>query len=119
MYREQRHIIKFLHIKGLKLGEIAQELSGTYDPDAHTPPSIKYWLHQIMLGRTDLRTQRAGGWPPLDDIDAEMLSFLRKYPFTSVRMTAESLEIPVSTFYSHLVEKIGLQNLFLRWIPIR
>jgi hypothetical protein len=45
MYLEQRNIIKFLRIKGLKLGEIAQEVSSAYDPDAHTPPSIKYWLH--------------------------------------------------------------------------
>jgi hypothetical protein len=58
---EQRNIIKFLRNKGLKLLEIAQELSSAYDPDAHTPPSIKYWFHQIKLGRTHLRTQHAGG----------------------------------------------------------
>jgi hypothetical protein len=61
MSLERRHIIKFLHIKGLKLGEIAQELSSAYDSNAYTSPSIKYWLHQIKLGRTDLRTQHGGG----------------------------------------------------------
>jgi hypothetical protein len=39
---EQRRIIKFLPIKGLKLGEIANEHSSTYGPDAYIPPSIKY-----------------------------------------------------------------------------
>jgi hypothetical protein len=34
-----------------------------------------------------------------------------------VRTTAESLEIPVSIIYSHLVEKIGRQNFLLRWVP--
>jgi DNA-binding transcriptional MerR regulator len=106
---EQRHIIKFLRIKGLKLGEIAKELSNAHGPDAHTRPSIKYWLHQIKIGRTDLRTQHAGGRPPLDDIDADILSFFRKYPFSSVQTIAESLEISASTTYSHLVEKNGLK----------
>jgi hypothetical protein len=50
-----------LRIIGLKLGEIAKELSSGYGPDGHTPPSRKYWLHQIMLGRTDLRMQHLGG----------------------------------------------------------
>jgi transposase len=85
---EKRHIIKFLRIKGLKLGEIAKELSSAYDPEMYTPPSIKYWLHQIKHGRTDLRRQQAGGRPRLDNIDAEILLLLRKYPCVSVRTVA-------------------------------
>jgi hypothetical protein len=114
---EQRHIIKFLHIKGLKLAEITKELSRVYGPDAHTPPSMKYWLYQIKPGRTDLRTQHAGGRLTLDNIDATFLSLLRKYPFCSVRTIAESLEIPASAIYSHLVEKIGLKICSLREVP--
>jgi DNA-binding Lrp family transcriptional regulator len=57
----------------------------------------------------DLRTQYAGGRPPLDDINAEILSLLQKYPFSSMRTIAESLEMPVSTIHSHLVEKIDLK----------
>jgi hypothetical protein len=91
MELEQRHIIKFVHIKGLKLGGIAQELSSAYGPDLYTPPSIQYWLHEIKLGRTDLGTQHAGGRPALNDIDAEILSLLRKYPFSLVRTIADSL----------------------------
>jgi hypothetical protein len=79
---ERHHIIKFLGIKSLKLGEIAKELLSVYGPDAYTPPSRKYWLRQVKVGRTDLRTQHAGGRRPLDDIDIEIRSFLRKYPFS-------------------------------------
>jgi hypothetical protein len=70
----------------------------------------KYWLHQVNLGRTDLRAQYAGGRPPLDDLDAEILSFLRRYPFSSVRTIANSREIPASTIYSHLALN------FLSWL---
>jgi hypothetical protein len=72
---EQCHFIKFLGMKGLKLGQIVKELSSTYGPDAYTPPSIKYWLHQIKLGRITLRTQHAGGRLPLDNTDAQFLLF--------------------------------------------
>jgi hypothetical protein len=114
---EQGHIIKLLRIKGFKLGEIAKELSSAYDSYAYTPPSMKYRLHEIKFGRTDLRTQHAGGRLPLDDIDAEILSLLRKYPFSSVWMVAESLKIPVSVIDSHLVEKSDCQNFTSRGSP--
>jgi hypothetical protein len=34
-----------------------------------------------------------------------------------VRTIAESLNIPDSTIYTHLVEKIGLKIVSIRWIP--
>jgi hypothetical protein len=114
---EKRCIIKFLHLKGLKLGDIVVELSILYGEDAYTGSSIQYWLHQLKLGRTDLTTQHVGGRPYLDDTDAEILSVLGISPFSSVRTIAGSLGIPASTVYLHLVEKIGFNNYFLRWVP--
>jgi hypothetical protein len=114
---EQRCIINFRHLKGLKLGDIVVEHSTLYEEDAYTRPSIKYGLHQLNLGRTDLTTQRVGGIPYLDDTDAEILSLLRISPFSSVRTIADSLSIPASTVYLPLVEKIGFKNYFLRWVP--
>jgi hypothetical protein len=63
MEAEQRYIIKFLHLKGLKLGDVVVERSNPYGEDAYTRPSIKYWIHQLKLGRTDLMTQQVGGRP--------------------------------------------------------
>jgi hypothetical protein len=114
---EQRCIIKFLHLKSLKLGYIVVELSTRYAEDAYTRSSIKYWLHQLKLERTDLTTQHVGGRLYLDDTDAEIRSVLRISPFCSVRTIADSLGIPASTVYLHLVEKIGFKNNFLRWVP--
>jgi hypothetical protein len=76
MELEHRCIIKFPHLKSLKLGDIVVDLSTLYGEDAYTRPSIKYWLHQFKLGRTDLTTQHVGGRPYLDDTDAETLSVL-------------------------------------------
>jgi hypothetical protein len=101
MELEQHHIIKFLHLTDLKLGDIVVELSSLSGKDAHTRSSIKYWLHQLRLGRIDLTTQHAGGRPPLDDIDTELLSVLSPSPFSWVRTIADSLGIPESTGYWH------------------
>jgi hypothetical protein len=68
---EQRHIIKFLHLKGLKLGDIALDLSSLYGGDAYSRSSIEYWLHQLRLGRKYLMTQRVSGRPPVDDTDTD------------------------------------------------
>jgi hypothetical protein len=58
MKLEQRHVIKFLHAKGLKLEKIASELSNADGADAYAPPTIKYSLHQIKLRKTDIQTYR-------------------------------------------------------------
>jgi hypothetical protein len=42
---EQRCIIKFLNLKGLKLEDIVVELFTLYGEDAYTRLSIKYWLY--------------------------------------------------------------------------
>jgi hypothetical protein len=60
---EQRHVIQFLSRKGLKLDWIAAELSGTHGQDASERASITYWLHQLKLGRTGLKTRHVGGDP--------------------------------------------------------
>jgi hypothetical protein len=71
---EQSHVIQSLSRKGLKLDSIAAELSGMYGQEISERASIKYWLHQLKLGRTDLKTLHVGGRPTLDDIDAESFS---------------------------------------------
>jgi hypothetical protein len=113
MELEQRHIIKFMHLKGLKLDDLVAELSDMYGQDAYAKPSIKYWLHQFRLGRKNLTTQHIDGRPTLDDTDVEILSILRRCSLSSVRTIADSLGIPVSMGYFHLVEKIGFKNYLL------
>jgi hypothetical protein len=82
MELEQRHIIKFLHHKGLKLDNVVTELPDMYGQDACAKLSIKYWFHQLRLGRKDLTTQLLGGRTTFDDTNAEILSILRRSPFS-------------------------------------
>jgi hypothetical protein len=45
MKLKDRHLIEFLHVKGLKVDEIATELSNIYGRDVYSPPNIKYWRY--------------------------------------------------------------------------
>jgi hypothetical protein len=115
MELEQRDIIKFLHLKGLELQETAPELSSAYSQDASARPSIDYHLHQIKLTRTRLQAQHVGGRPPLDDVDTEISSLIREFPFPSVRTITDSQSIPACPIYSHLVQRIGPKT-FPTWL---
>jgi hypothetical protein len=106
-----------LHIKAIKPQEIATELSIAYGQNAYERRSIKYSLHRVKLSRSDLQRRHTGGRPPLDDVDAEILSFLRKLLFSSVPTTDDSLNVAVSTIDSRLVKTIGLEIVLLYWAP--
>jgi hypothetical protein len=101
----------------LKLDSVPAELSGTYRQDADEPASIKYWLHQLKLGRIDLKTLHVRRRPPVDDIDAEIFSLLGKYPFASLQVIAEALAVSTSTVYSRLIERMGFKHDLLQWTP--
>jgi hypothetical protein len=77
-----------------------------YGQDAYAKSSIKYGLHQLRVGRPDLA-----------NTDAEILAILRRSSFSSVQIIADSLGIPASPVYFHLVEKIGFKKYLLRWVP--
>jgi hypothetical protein len=76
MVLEQRHVVKFLHLKDLKLCKITTELSSAYGQDADTSPSIKEWIYQVRLERMDDQAQHVGERPTSDNLDTENLAFL-------------------------------------------
>jgi hypothetical protein len=59
-----------------------------YNDDVYVPPSIKYWLHQIKLARTNLQTQYVRGRPLLDDVDAEMVLTDKRLAFEMANLTS-------------------------------
>jgi len=114
---EQRYVIKFLRTKGLKLPAIVQELSNTYGADAYPETDVKYWIHELKLGREDLHDQGGPGRPPLDDVDAKILALLQKEPYSSVRTLSESLRYPPTTVYRHLTDALQMKSRHFKWVP--
>jgi hypothetical protein len=59
---EQRVIIKFLRFKGMKLVYIHHELIQVFGEEVYALPRVRYWIHQLKIGRTimtdDVRPER-------------------------------------------------------------
>jgi hypothetical protein len=106
MELERRLVIKFLHVKGIRLGNIVTELSDMSGRYVHAKPSIKYWPHQLRLGRKDLTIHHLSGRPTLDDTDAEISSMFRISPFSAPRSASAGIQT-LSEKVSALKPEIG------------
>ena len=80
---EQRTVIFFSKRKGFKLSQIKQELDDVYHQDALNINTIKYWVHQFKLGRSEITSIQSPGRPVLDFIDSKILAALEMEPFHS------------------------------------
>jgi hypothetical protein len=58
---EQRHVVSYLHRKGMKLPAIVVELAAIYYEDALDENRVKYWLHEIKLHRSDPSDRPSSG----------------------------------------------------------
>ena len=113
---EQRAVIFFLKRKGFKLSQIKQELDDVYHQDALDINTIKYWVHQFKLGRSEITNIQSPGRPVLDFIDSKILAALEMEPFHSTYTLSETLSIPRSTINDHL-NKLGFHYYNLRVVP--
>jgi hypothetical protein len=51
---EQRYVIKCLYAMKVGLHQIVAQLTSTDGEHADAKGSVKYWIHQVRLGRTDM-----------------------------------------------------------------
>jgi hypothetical protein len=71
---------------------------------------MKHSSLRIRFGRTDLQVQRVGGRPLPDDVDTEIWSILRRFPFSSAPATADAISIPTSTIHWSIREWMAPQR---------
>lgn len=113
---EQRSVIFYYRRKGKSLNQIKTKLDNVYGDKSLNINTIKYWIRQFKLGRYDPIDQCNGGKPPLDFIDAKIMSALDKEPFHSTYTLSETVDIPRTTIIDHL-NKMGFKNYCLRVVP--
>jgi hypothetical protein len=71
----------------------------------------------MRLGRQELHSLIGTGRPPLDDLDAKMLTILNKFLFELTRSIAETLCVADLIVLLHLYESIGFRWFYLHWVP--
>ena len=95
---EQRCVIYFLFLKKFKGKQIHAELVDVYGPNAYSYESVKYWVKQFKLGRTNL-----------NDEDND--------PYISSKQICKKLQITHNTVIKILTENLGREYRHLRWVP--
>jgi hypothetical protein len=117
MEYDQRMIIKFLWNDGLDVHDIADKLQTQFIENIYQLQTIRFWITDARIGRQDLHDEIRTGRPPLDDLDAKILTILNKYPFESARLISETLCIVYSTILLHSHDSIGFKSFHLYWVP--
>jgi transposase len=114
---EQRAVVRFLTLKGLKSGQIVAELKTVYGPDALALATVKKWSKRFREGRTDLSDNPRSRRPLTHDLAEVIRSVLRERPFTSCKVLCRYFRITQATRLHILHNDLGLKKCQLRWVP--
>jgi hypothetical protein len=114
---EQRAVIRFFILKGIKAKEIRAELESVYGSEALALSTMKKWRKCFQEGRTDLIDDRRPGRPVTHDLAEAIQSILAERPFLSCKVLCWHPRIGKATCLPILHNDLGLTKFHLRWIP--
>jgi transposase len=117
--REQRAVIRFFTLKGLKAKEIRAELESVYGPEALALSMVKKWRKSFQEGKTDLIDDRRPGKPVTHDLAEAIQSMLAERPFLWCKVLCWHLRMGKTTCLRILHNDLGLIKFHLHSIPDR
>jgi hypothetical protein len=90
---EQRAIIRFFTLKGLKARATHTEFELVYDPEALALPTGNKWRTGIHQGRTDLFNDSRSGKCLTNDLAGAIGFMLQERPFGSCKVLCHHFRI--------------------------
>jgi transposase len=114
---EQRAVIRFLTLKGLKSRDIHASLMSVSGGDELAITTVKKWNKRFREGRTDLFDDPRVGRPLTHDLAEAIRSVLTDRPFTSCKVLCRHFRIGKATCLRILHDALGLKKFHLRWVP--
>jgi hypothetical protein len=78
MEYDQRVIIRFLWNERIDANQITARLQTQFDEHVYKLGTIWFWIVEVRFGRQDIHDEIRTGRPPLDDLDAKILTILDK-----------------------------------------
>jgi hypothetical protein len=114
---EQRAVIRFLTLEGLRARAIATELGDVYHPDALALPTVKKWRKRFVQGRTSLSDDPRSGRSLTNDLVAAIASMLKERPFASCKVLSQHFRIVKATCLQILHDNLAMKKFNLRWAP--
>jgi hypothetical protein len=113
---EQRVIIRFFTLKGLKAKVIQAELESVYGTNAYKLSMVKKQQLRLLQGRTTLFDDPRSGRCLTQDLAEAIRSMLAEKPFDSCRTLCRHFRIAKTTCLRILRDELMLQKFHLRWV---
>lgn len=119
-YIEHRAVIKFLHLKGLKGGEIFEEMQSVLGESAPSYATVKNWLAEFKRGRTCIQDEHRSGRPK-SVTTTEMVSKIHDMVLKDRRLKlaeiANVVGISKERVFNIVTQELGMKKLSARWVP--
>jgi hypothetical protein len=105
---EQRAVIRFFKLKGLKSRATHTELEPVYDPEALALPTVKKCWRRSQQGRMDLFDDPRSGSPLANDLPGAIGVLLPDKLFSFCKVLCRHFQIGKATCLRILHDKLGL-----------
>jgi hypothetical protein len=115
---EQRGVVRFFTLKGLKTRAIHTEHESVYGREALALLTVKKWRKRLYQERMDLFGDPGSGRPSTNDVAGAMFFMLEERPFSSCKVLCRHFRIGKAACLQILHDKLGLKNFHLRRVPI-
>ena len=120
-FEEQRVIIRFLHLRGMKPIEIHQQLSETCNDGVMDVKNVRSWVRQFTEGRRSCENKPKEPPPhTLADLQTRLREWnkcLWKTAALTVRHIAANAGISVGSVDTTLHDDLKLRKVSARWVP--
>jgi hypothetical protein len=94
---EQRPVIRFFMLKGLKARAIHTELESVYGPESLAAPVVDKGRRHFQQGKIDLFDDPRSGRPLTNDVAGALGSLFEERPFSSCELLSRHFRIGTET----------------------
>ena len=119
-FEEQRVIIRFLHLRGMKPIEIHGQLSETCSDGIMDVKNVHSWVRQFKEGRTSCENNPKEPRPctsQSEDMIARVEQVVMEDRRLSVRQIAASTGISLGSVDTILHDILKMRKVSVRWVP--
>jgi plasmid stabilization system protein ParE len=114
---EQRGVVRFLTLKGLKAMKSKMQLTNVDGDEALQISASKKGRRRFLQVRTKLGDDPRSGRPANSDLTGTIAEFIREHPFLSCKILCRHLRVSKEICLRFLHQKAGLKKFHLRWVP--
>jgi transposase len=114
---QQRSVIRFLFLKGIKPKDIQSELAEAYGYPLVPLRTIYYWVEKFRDGETSVEDGDRGGRPRILGLAERIKEFLLEDPYASAREMSSVIGVDKNTVVRVLREDLDMLKVNFRWIP--